>query len=143
MNPHNTEQAARGLLMYHLAMRGYTVQFTDSRFPREDLLCVSPLKEKHFGIEVKGQRTTNFWRFNEPKVNPGRFYAFVYVPKSDKPRICIMSSKVVQKLWKEYKDNALNRNEISSFKRKPSAFQWGLNWKTPFEYEDNYKILPK
>jgi hypothetical protein len=142
MKPHNTEQAARGLIMYQLAIRGYTIQFTDSRFPIEDLLCISP-NLKHFGTDVKGQRTSNFWRFNEPRISPEFFFAFVYVPVTDKPRVAIIDSATVNRLWNQYKEEALQRDKISSVKRKSDAYQWGLNWKTPFDYEDNYDILPK
>ena len=142
MKPHNTEQAARGLVMYHLAIRGYTVQFTDSRFPLEDLLCISP-DLKHFGIDVKGQSTSNFWRFNEPRISPELFFAFVFVPITDKPRVAIIDSATVNKLWHEYKEGALYKDKINKVHRESSAYQWGLNWKTPFDYEDNFKILPK
>ena len=65
---HNVEQMARGYLMYQLARHGYNVQLTDSRFPKYDILAVSP-DGKHFGIEVKGQSTKNFWRFDEREPN--------------------------------------------------------------------------
>jgi hypothetical protein len=81
---HNVEQMARGYLIYQLAKRGYNVQITDSRFPTVDLLVVSP-SGKHFGIEVKGQRTKNFWRFNERKPNQEFYFAFVYVPEGGNP----------------------------------------------------------
>ena len=141
MKPHNTEQAARGLLMYHLALRGYTIQFTDSRFPMEDLLCISP-NGKHFGIDVKGQRTPNFWRFNEPHKNPELFFAFVYVPENDEPRVCIIDNATANKLWYQYRDDTWQRNDIKLIKRKPDSYQWGINWKTALEYENNYDVLP-
>ena len=65
---HNVEQMARGYLMYELSKRGYNVQLIDSRFPVVDMLVVSP-SGKHFGIDVKGQRTNNFWRFNEKNLS--------------------------------------------------------------------------
>jgi hypothetical protein len=142
MKTHHTEQAARGLLMYKLAIRDYTIQFTDSRFPTEDLLCISP-NGKHFGIDIKGQRTGSFWLMNEPKINPDLFYAFVYVPPIDKPRVFIMDSATTYKIWMEYKDGALERDRVKEIKRKPSAYLWGLNWKTPFDFEDRYDLLPR
>lgn len=81
---HNVEQIARGYLMYELARRGYRVQITDSRFPTYDLLVVSSLG-KHFGIEVKGQSTKNFWRFNDRSPHPEMYYAFVFVPQEGGP----------------------------------------------------------
>jgi len=60
LTTYNTEQAARGYLMYALAIRGYKCLLAGSRFPAEDMLLVSP-SGKHFGIEIKGQSTKNFW----------------------------------------------------------------------------------
>ena len=99
---------ARGYLMYQLAKRGYNVQITDSRFPTVDLLVVSP-SGKHFGIDVKGQRTKNFWRFNEREPNQEFYFAFVYVPEGGTPRVFIMDSKRTMNLWREYKQKAMER----------------------------------
>ncbi len=81
LSTHNVKQMARGYLMYQLAKRGFMIQLTDSRFPKYDMLVVSP-NNKHFGIDVKGQRTKNFWRFKEPMPNEEMYYAFIYVPEN-------------------------------------------------------------
>ena len=135
LSTHNVEQMARGYLMYQLAMRGYNVQITDSRFPTVDLLVVSP-SGKHFGIDVKGQRTKNFWRFNERKPNQEFYFAFIYVPVEEQPRVFIMDSKTAMKLWREYKKKAMSRGL-----KEDSV--WGLNWTQPHPYEDSYELLPK
>lgn len=133
---HNTEQAARGYLMYELARRGYNVQITDSRFPAYDMLVVSP-EGRHFGIDVKGQRTKNFWLIKESEPTAERFYAFIFVPESDKPRVFIMNSSIAMKLYYSYKARiqATRPNVKDQF--------WGLNWKDPHPYEDKYDLLPK
>ncbi|MBN1546975.1 MAG: hypothetical protein JW902_09970 [Syntrophaceae bacterium] len=92
LSRHNVEQMARGYLMYQLAKRGYNVQLTDSRFPTVDLLVVSS-SGKHFGIDVKGQRTKNFWRFKERKPSSEFYLAFVYVPDEGTPEVFIMDRK--------------------------------------------------
>lgn len=135
LSRHNVEQMVRGYLMYELARRGYNVQITDSRFPAVDMLVVSPSGE-YFGIEVKGQRTKSFWRFNERKPKPDLFYAFVYVPEKGNPRVFIMDSTSTMKLWKEYKDNAIKRGS------SPEDNIWGLNWTQPHPYENRYDLLP-
>lgn len=137
LSTHNVEQMARGYLMYQLARQGYNVQITDSRFPKYDLLVVSP-GGKHFGIEVKGQRTKNFWRFNDREPKEDMFYAFVFVPEQGNPRVFIMNSKEAMKLWKEYYEASLARGYVP---KKNDI--WGVNWKTPFPFEDNYQALPK
>lgn len=136
MKTHNTEHAARGYLMYQLAKRGYNIQLTDSHFPVVDMLVVSP-EGGYFGIDVKGQRTKNFWLFKEAEPSADRFYAFIYVPEIESPRIFIMNSSTAMKLYYEYKAKQQAKNP------KTKDQFWGLNWTTPFDYEDNYKILPR
>lgn len=137
LSTHNVEQMARGFFMYQLARKGYLIQLTDSRFPKYDMLVVSP-EGIHFGIDVKGQRTKNFWRFSEKNPNEGMYYAFVYVPEEGTPKVFIMDSNEAMKLWKEY----YNRSIARGYEPKEGDI-WGVNWKTPFPYEDNYEVLPK
>jgi hypothetical protein len=137
LSKHNVEQMARGYLMYELARRGFTVQITDSRFPKYDMLVVSP-RGKHFGIEVKGQSTKSFWRFNDREPKREMYYAFVFVPPADeaKPRIFIMNSRTAMRLWKENKAKANKRG----VKRDNL---WGINWTAPHPFEkDWHKRLP-
>jgi hypothetical protein len=133
---HNTEQSARGYLMYQLARRRYAVQITDSRFPTEDLLAVSP-SGKHFGIDVKGQKKRSLWRVKEPPYYSELFYVFIYVPIESEPKVFIMDCDILRKLWCKYKD----RIKTKSTTRKTEP--WGLNWTTPHSYEDRYDLLPK
>jgi hypothetical protein len=135
LSRHNVEQMARGFLMYQLAKRGYNVQITDSRFPTVDLLVVSP-SGKYFGVDVKGQRTKNFWRFSEREPNPEFYFAFVSVPEEGEPRVFIMDSVTTMKLWKDYKDKTVARtgNDDNI---------WGLNWTQPHPYEGRYDLLPQ
>ncbi len=135
LSKHNVEQMARGYLMYELARRGYRVQITDSRFPTYDMLVVSPLG-KHFGIEVKGQSTKNFWRFNDRAPHSEMYYAFVFVPQDGTPRVFVMDSATTMKLWKEYKDNAIKKGA------KEDNI-WGLNWTQPHPFENRYDMLPE
>jgi hypothetical protein len=135
LTTHNTEQATRGYVTYELARRGYLVQSTDSRFPREDLLIVSP-NRKHFGIDVKGQRTKNFWQIKKPELSDQLFYFLVYMPKDELPDIYIIDSPTLLTLWEDY------RNRILKNGGKEDG-RWGVNWTTPFEFKDNWEILPK
>lgn len=135
LTTHNVEQMARGFLMYELAKRGYRVQVTDSRFPASDMLVVSP-SGKHFGIEVKGQSTKNFWRFEVREPNPEVYYAFVYVPAAGSPQIFIMDSTSTMNLWHQYKQKAIEKGA-------KEENQWGLNWKEPHPFENRYDLLPQ
>jgi hypothetical protein len=133
---HNVEQMARGYLMYQPARRGYCVQITDSRFPKYDMLVVSP-SGKHFGIEVKGQSTKNFWRFKDREPHPEMYYAFVFVPHDDAPRVFIMDSAVTMQLWREYRSNAMKKHGA----KEGDIF--GLRWTQPIRFEDRYDMLPE
>lgn len=132
---YNVEQMARGYFMYQLARRGYRVQITDSRFPAYDMLVVSP-NGKHFGIEVKGQSTKNFWRFNDRSPHPEMYYAFVFVPPEGIPRVFIMDSATTMQHWKEYKDSAIKKGA-----KKNNI--WGLRWTQPHPFENRYDMLPQ
>jgi hypothetical protein len=134
MGTHHTEQAARGYLMYRLALRGYTVQFTDSRFPKEDLLVVSE-NGAHFGIDVKGQRTSSFWQFSYKQPSAQLFIAFVFVPPTAAPRCFIVPSTAAMEMWEQYKKAATQRSV--------SHARWGINWSTPLPYEETgWNLLP-
>ncbi len=135
LTTHNVEQAGRCYALYELARRGYVVQFTDSRFPDEDLLIVSP-NGFHFGIDIKAQRTKNFWLMREPKVSDQFFYLLTYIDAENGiPSIYILPSGDMQRLWHEYRDrmiaNGAKENKM-----------WGINWATPHPYIDNWLCLP-
>lgn len=134
LSTHNVEQAARGFAIYSLAKRGYIVEPTDSRFPSEDLLVVSP-EGRHFGIDVKGQRTKNFWRIKEPKPSDQFFYFLIYLEEEGTPRLFIVDSFKMHKLWHEYRDRVLIKN-------KKDHGIWGINWASAFPYESNWDVLP-
>lgn len=135
LTSHNVEQAARGFATFELARRGYVVQATDSRFPTEDLLVVSPAG-KHFGIDIKGQRTKNFWLIKEPKPSDELFYILIYIPTIANPDLYILSSHEMHRLWHEYK------NRIIGNGGKEDNI-WGINWTTPFPYKDKWEVIPK
>lgn len=136
LTTHNVEQAGRGYALYELARRGYVVQFTDSRFPEEDLLVVSPTGF-HFGIDVKAQRTKNFWRMREPSVSAQFFYFLTYIDaENGNPDLYILPSSEMNKLWHEYKDRM-----VANGAKEDNI--WGVNWATPKPFKDNWSCLPE
>ena len=136
LTPNNVEQAGRGFAMYELARRGYMVQFTDSRFPKEDLLIVSP-SGFHFGIDVKAQRTKNFWRMKEPKISDQYYYFLIYIDIENRnPDVFIIPSIEMNKLWNEYKNRMIHNGAKEDY-------IWGVNWSTPKPYKDNWACLPR
>jgi len=100
---------------------------------------VSP-KGKHFGIDVKGQQTTNAWQVT-PKEDGELLYALVYVSLTEKPRICIMQSADVASHYQQARDAAKVR--LGRPDKRP-----GLNWTVPFKWEVNceaerWEVLPE
>ncbi len=134
LKPHNTEQAARSYVMFELARRDYSVQPTDSRFPSEDLLVISP-NGKHFGIDVKGMSTKNFWQIKEIQPSDEIFFALVYVRQQELPDVFIIDSHTMMKLHREYKERML-ANGVRDDGR------WGVLWSTPFPYKDKWDTFP-
>ena len=55
-----TQWGAQFYVAAELSRRNYLVTFTFGNAPTTDLLVVSP-NEKAFRVEVKGQKTHNFW----------------------------------------------------------------------------------
>jgi len=112
------------------------VQFTDSLFPAEDLLIVSP-NGFHFGIDIKAQRAKNFWRMWEPKVSDQFFYLLTYIDvENGNPDIYVLPSNDMHRLWHEYRDRM-----IANGAKEDNI--WGINWATPRPYLDNWSCLPK
>lgn len=135
LTPHNTEQAARGYVMFELARRGYSVQPTDSRFPSEDLLVISP-SGKHFGIDVKGQSTKNFWQIKEQSPSDEIYFALVYVKPEGLPDVYILKSHTLMQLVRGYKERMLANGGKDDGR-------WGVLWTTPFPYKDKWDSFPK
>ena len=135
LTPHNTEQAARGYVMFELARRGYSVQATDSRFPSEDILVISP-SGKHFGIDVKGQSTKNFWQIKEQTPSEELYFVLVYVKLEGSPDVYVLTSDIMMKLISEYKERILANGGKDDGR-------WGVLWTTPFPYKDKWDSFPK
>jgi len=86
-------------------------------------------------VKVLGQSTGRFWRYDWKEPQPGLYYAFVFVPFNDAPRVFIMESRKAMELWKEYKDRIM-------LTKKNGKNQWGINWTTPYPFEGGYGLLP-
>jgi hypothetical protein len=86
-----------------------------------------------FLIDVKWQSTKNFWRIRQKTKRTNLFYVLAYVPIGRSNRFFVLPQRELSKLMKEY--------EHSGIKFDPRFS--GVNWTTPFPYEDKWKLLPK
>ncbi len=82
---YQTQWAAQFFVSAELTRRGYMVALTLGNMPSVDLNVVSP-GGKQFMVDVKGQRTKNFWRFRRKDPHKNHYYIFVYVPRGHLPR---------------------------------------------------------
>jgi hypothetical protein len=113
--------------------RSRIIHHGHSTAPKEDLLVVSP-EGRHFGIDIKGQSTANFWQFTHKPPNREWFLVFAYVPAQSPARCFVVPSADAMRLWCAYKASAQAREVAHS--------RWGINWATPHPFENRWDLLP-
>jgi len=129
-----TRWAAQFAVAGELCKRGYEVALTmGSTAPEADLMVVTPLRKKMFLIDVKGQSTKSFWRIREKTKRPNLFYILAHVPLGKPNRFFVLPQRDLSTLMSTY--------EHSGVKFDPRFS--GINWTTPFPYEDKWELLPK
>ncbi len=145
MKRHDVQWAGQFHAAAELCRRGYLVSFTLGNAPTVDLLCAIHGGEQ-FKVEVKSQRTKNFWRIDPNPENIHTenrlFYTLVYVPEPEKgnPRIFILRSADLKRLTLQEKERVEKNAEDKGKVLRPAP--WGIPWKMGEEYEDNWGILP-
>ena len=90
-------------------------------------------RNKMFLIDVKGQRTKNFWQITAKPARDNLYYVLSYVPTDQPPRFYVLSQRRLSKLMHQYQHSGVKFDPKFS----------GINWKTPFPYENNWAILPQ
>jgi hypothetical protein len=131
---HHTQWAAQFFVAGELCKRGYDVAFTMGNATPEADLMVSLPGGSMFLVDVKGQRTKNFWRITPKPARDNLYYVLSYVPATNEyPRFFVLSQKTLSKLMIEY--------EHSGIKFDPRFS--GINWTTPAPHEDKWDILPQ
>lgn len=135
---YNTQWTAQFYAAAELTRRNYLVSFTHGNAPETDLIISSP-NSINFRVDVKGQRTKNFWRFRKREPKEDLFYILVYIPKITKehPTFFIATSDELMRERQKYKEH------IMSTSGRYREEQGGMNWKRAFDYQDKWEILPK
>lgn len=129
---YQTQWAGQFYVAAELTRRGYIVSFTLGNAPTTDLLARVPEGEA-FSVEVKTQRTKNFWILSEPPEpdNPEDLYwVFVFLSEPH-PTFFVMRSDEVSRKWHERND-----------KYPPGTPYCGLNWGIVKQYQDQWDALP-
>ncbi len=130
---HLTQWAAQFAVASELCKRGYDVGFTmGHNTPLADLFVIAPDGKTTFLVDVKGQRTANFWQIKGKTRRTDLFYILTYVPPHKSNRYFILSQDEVDTLLREYRGSGIKYDDRFS----------GMNWKTPHPHEDAWGKLP-
>src|ERR1035437_4822615 len=98
---YNTQWAGQFFVADELTRRGYRVSFTLGNSPQTDLNVISP-KGKSFRVEVKSQKSKNFWIVKKHDLLEDHYYIFVLVPATAPPEFHIMTCKDMLALMGAY-----------------------------------------
>lgn len=133
---YKTQWASQFFAAAELTRRDHLVSLTFGNAPVADLLIQSP-NGNQFTVDVKGQSTKSFWLLQRRTENPNHYYILVYLPKNfSVPQYFIVSSNELMKHREEYRQHVLPKGRYRDD-------LGGVNWTTPFIYEDKWDNLPE
>jgi len=91
-----------------------------------------------FRVEVKTQRTVNFWRYKQKNASEDLFYIFVYLNKIEQnPKFYILTSKEARLEWDEYYVKHPKEG------RKPTDYGLGTSFRSIEKYEGKWEKFPE
>jgi len=117
-----------------LTRRGYLVSFTLGNAPSTDLHVTSP-RGRDFRVEVKTQRTKNFWILRGHPPDKDLLYVLVFVPPEEAPTFWVMTCADTQRLRKLYEERMTARGTYRDD-------LGGFNWTGPHDHEGRWDVLP-
>jgi len=134
---YRTQWMAQFYAAAELIRRDYLVSFTLGNAPATDLIIASP-HGVNFRVDVKGQRTNNFWRFREREPRNDHFYILVRVPDEpgEAPIYFILKSAEMMRERRLYREHCLQNGQRYDDK------QGGMHWTRAFDYQDHWNVLP-
>jgi hypothetical protein len=140
---HRTQWAAQFAVASELCKRGYEVALTMGNHPSVDIMVVSP-GGQHFGIDVKGVYTRNFWLVKPKPVRPDLFYVLAYVPDGAPNRFFVLTQTEANGEIETEVDRARQRAIARGGSvEKAEAFPC-IGWKVAETgYEDAWNKLPQ
>jgi len=130
---YSTQWAGQFYIAAELCKREFLMSFPLGNAKETDLMVKSP-RGTPFRVEVKTQRTVNFWRYKQRDVSEDLFYIFVYLNEIEQnPKFYILTSKEARSEWDEYYDKhkkpSSNRTAYGWGASNPSIRNYGANWR--------------
>jgi len=101
--------------------------------PLADLFVIAPDGKTTFLVDVKGQRTRNFWQIKPKASRSDLFYILAFVPEDQDNRYFILTQEEVNIMLDEYRNSGIKFDP-----RFP-----GMNWTTPHRFENAWEKLPR
>jgi hypothetical protein len=130
---HHTQWAAQFAVASELCKRGCDVGFTmGHNTPLADLFVLSPDRKSTFLVDVKGQRTRNFWQIKKKSATENLFYVLAYVPTGGTNHYFVFSQKMINEKLDQYAASGVKFDPRFS----------GMNWTTAHAQEDKWDDLP-
>lgn len=134
---YSTQWSGQFFVAGELCKRQYLLSFPLGNAKETDLMVESPEGAK-FRVEVKTQRTVNFWRYKRREIGRDLFYIFVYLNEiGQKPRFFVLRSEEARKEWDEYYVKHPKEG------RKPTDYGLGTSFRSIEKYENKWETLPK
>ncbi|MFP3542195.1 hypothetical protein SB748_01800 [Rhizobium sp. SIMBA_035] len=130
---HHTQWAAQFAVASELCKLGCDVGFTmGHNTPLADLFVLSPSRKTTFLVDVKGQKTANFWQIKKKELIDNLFYVLAYVPTVGRNRFFIFSQSQLNERLDQYEKSGVRFDPRFS----------GFNWTTAYAQEDKWNELP-
>jgi hypothetical protein len=136
-NRYSTQWAGQFYVAAELCKREFLVSFPLGNARETDLVVKSP-KGMAFRVEVKTQRTENFWRYKQRDASEDLFYIFVYLNEIEQaPKFYILSSKEARSEFDAYYFKHQREG------RKPTDYGLGTSFGSIAKYENDWRKLPE
>ena len=134
---YSTQWAGQFYVAAELFKREFLMSFPLGNAKETDLMVKSP-RGTPFRVEVKTQRTVNFWRYKQKNASEDLFYIFVYLNKIEQnPKFYILTSKEARLEWDEYYVKHPKEG------RKPTDYGLGTSFRSIEKYEGKWEKFPE
>jgi hypothetical protein len=133
-----THWTAQFYVAAELTRRGYQVALPSVKERGTNLFVTTPDGNTQFEVEVKGLSAHSFWLVEKRDSVANLYYVLVYLPGNvaKSPQFFVLSGAEMMKKRAEY------RTHIESIGGKYRDDMGGINWSTPFPFENRWNILP-
>lgn len=136
---YSTQWAGQFYVAAELCKREFLVSFTLGNAEQTDLMVKSP-NGKSFRVEVKTQRTVNFWRYRHRAASEDLFYIFVYLGEIEQnPRFYILTSEQAMIEWEKYYEEQKHKKPSTKY----TDYGLGALYSSIRKYEADWSVFNK